>query len=117
MINFFNSFTSALALFFFFFFFDFFLIDLKMGDTTRRSTVSCPTRAVASPTGSTGAVVNYIVNATDNSGILSLTCTKSTGSVFANGTTTVSCTAIDNMNLQTTCSFIVYVAAPPGNEF
>jgi hypothetical protein len=55
--------------------------------------------------GSCSAIVNYDASANDYcSGVKSFSCIPPTGSVFPTGTTTVSCTAVDNAGRQFACT-------------
>ena len=56
-----------------------------------------------------GAVVNFGYSATDNSGDVSVTCSRASGSIFAIGATTVTCTATDGSGNSTQGSFTVTV--------
>ena len=61
-------------------------------------------------TGPTGAIVTYTATATDIADATpSVTCAPASGSTFAIGTTTVSCTATDHSNNSTTQAFTVTV--------
>lgn len=61
------------------------------------------------------AVVTFNVSATDPQGQPSVACSHSSGSVFPEGSTTVSCTATDSRNQKTTKTFsvIVHINQPP----
>ncbi|HYQ14904.1 MAG TPA: HYR domain-containing protein, partial [Polyangiaceae bacterium] len=63
-------------------------------------------------TGPSGAVVTYVVTANDDQdGALAVSCTPPSGSVFAVGSTTVSCTATDAGGNATVITFSVIVKA------
>jgi hypothetical protein len=49
------------------------------------------------------------VSATDNSGLVTLTCNPEFGHFFPLGTTTVTCTATDPFGNTSTCTFTVTV--------
>jgi hypothetical protein len=75
-------------------------------------TISCPANISTSenPSGSGFATVNYPAPvASDNSGIVDVSCDHSSGSSFPVGTTTVMCTATDGSNNSASCSFTVEV--------
>lgn len=56
------------------------------------------------------AIVNYTVTAIDNcDGPVTATCTPPPGTAFPKGTTTVTCTAKDSLNNQSSCSFPVTI--------
>ena len=69
----------------------------------------CPDAA-----GGCGSVVNYPAPlASDNSGIVAVTCVPPPGSVFACGTTVVSCTAVDRCQNTAKCDFKITVEPIP----
>jgi HYR domain len=56
------------------------------------------------------AIVNYTVTAIDNcDGPVTATCTPPPGAAFPKGTMTVTCTATDSLNNQSSCSFPVTI--------
>ena len=57
--------------------------------------LTVPSSITAQATSISGAKVSFSVSASDNVGISTITCTPSSGSTFAVGTTTVTCTAKD----------------------
>jgi hypothetical protein len=72
--------------------------------------ITCPANIVAISAASGGALVNFTVTATDDSGVApTITCVPPSGSVFPLGQTTVTCTATDGDGLSSTCSFTVTV--------
>jgi large repetitive protein len=74
-------------------------------DIPRGFTVQAPTNA--------GAVVNYNASASDLvDGSVAINCSPATGSTFAIGTTTVSCSASDSRGNTASGSFDVTVTAP-----
>ena len=76
--------------------------------------ITCPANMTVNCTQSDGAVATYSPSATDNcDGNLTATCTPPSGSVFAQGTTTVTCTASDHAGHSSSCSFTVTVVEPP----
>ena len=78
-------------------------------DFTAPSLVLPATITVAA-TSTAGAVVNYSVNATDDSGtVADLACDLPSGSTFAVGGTTVHCEAFDTAGNRGTGSFMVVV--------
>jgi RHS repeat-associated protein len=73
-------------------------------------TINCPSNLVVAATGSSGAVVNYTVTATDVCGVVSnIVCNPPSGSLFPIGTTVVNCIARDTFQNSATCSFTVTV--------
>ena len=56
-----------------------------------------------------GAIVTFAVTATDNVGVFTQSCLPTSGSVFAAGTTEVTCTATDAAGNSASKSFSVYV--------
>jgi hypothetical protein len=78
-------------------------------DTTA-PTLSLPGSRSAEATGSTGAVVTYPVSASDAvDGSVTPSCTPASGSTFALGTTTVTCSATDQAGNTASDSFTVEV--------
>jgi outer membrane protein assembly factor BamB len=75
-------------------------------------TLNLPGTITAKGTSSSGAVVTYSVSATDPDDTATVSCSPASGSVFAIGTTTVSCTATDTAGNTTSGSFLVVVSAP-----
>ena len=79
------------------------------GDATPPALTLSPT-IVAEATSASGAAVAYTVTATDNDDPTpDVDCTPASGSTFALGQTTVSCTATDDAGNSTTGSFVVRV--------
>ena len=78
-------------------------------------TITCPANQTRSNPGECGTVVNYPApSASDNCPGVTTACTPPSGSIFPEGTTTVTCEATDtSSNTSTTCSFTVTVAEPP----
>ena len=78
-------------------------------DTTP-PTISGATTITAEATGAAGASVTFSVTATDATGTpITASCTPASGSTFALGTTTVGCSATDELNVSTSTSFDVIV--------
>src|SRR6185436_5061860 len=75
-------------------------------DTTQ-PVISVPANITVDATGPSGAVVGYAVSATDGGTSLPVTCNPPSGSVFAIGTTTVTCTTADAAGNSATASFTV----------
>jgi hypothetical protein len=75
---------------------------------TNAPTLLLPGNMVVEQTSTAGAVVNYPVTATDEDGPVTLSCNLPTGSLFAPGTTSVSCSASDN-GQSTSGSFTITV--------
>jgi HYR domain-containing protein len=75
-------------------------------------TLVVPDDMTVEATSSAGALVNYLVTASDlEDGDLtaSVTCTPASGSQFSLGTTTVNCSVTDNDGAETTASFTITV--------
>jgi hypothetical protein len=76
---------------------------------------TCPGTIAADFSSEAGAVVNFNVTVTDDSGVApTITCAPASGSVFPIGRTTVTCTATDGDGLSSTCSFTVTVRGARG---
>ncbi len=60
-------------------------------------------------TDSTGRIITYDVSAQDDSSAVTVTCSPTSGTKFAVGTTTVTCTATDKANNKATATFKVIV--------
>jgi hypothetical protein len=79
---------------------------------TQAPTITCPAnqiRALNNPT-DTSLVVNYPAPVfSDNCPGASVACVPPSGSAFALGTTTVTCTATDTANNKTSCAFTVTI--------
>ncbi|MDQ3906899.1 MAG: Ig-like domain-containing protein, partial [Acidobacteriota bacterium] len=70
-------------------------VSVNVRDTTA-PVLNVPGAISAEATSADGAVVNFVVTATDNSGVApSVACTANSGSLFPVGTTPVSCQATD----------------------
>ncbi|MEK7833335.1 MAG: HYR domain-containing protein, partial [Acidobacteriota bacterium] len=72
-------------------------------------TITCPANQTAVSPGGPVAVTYPAPTATDNCPGVTTNCVPASGSTFALGTTTVTCTATDAANLTATCSFTVTV--------
>jgi uncharacterized repeat protein (TIGR03803 family) len=73
-----------------------------------------PGTLVVNATAPTGAKVNYVVSATDESGEpVTISCSRASGSIFPIGTTTVTCTATDASGNVSQASFKVKVLGAP----
>ena len=73
-------------------------------------TIATPQGVNADAATPTGSTVEYTVTATDpDDAVASLTCTPSSGSGFAIGTTTVTCAAVDTHGNTASASFTVHV--------
>jgi hypothetical protein len=82
-------------------------------DTTAPA-LSLPADITAVATGPSGADVTYSASANDLvDGAVSVTCSPSSGSTFALGTTTVNCSASDSRSNSSSGSFHVIVVAEP----
>ena len=71
--------------------------------------ISCSDIVACTDPGECSAVVAFEVTATDNCPGATLVCDPPPGSVFPEGTTTVTCVATDASGLSSTCSFTVTV--------
>ncbi|MEW6127478.1 MAG: HYR domain-containing protein [Acidobacteriota bacterium] len=78
---------------------------------TQAPTITCPANVTqATDAGQCSAVVTYTTpTASDNCGTPTVICSPASGSTFAQGTTTVTCTATDGGNNTANCSFTVTV--------
>jgi hypothetical protein len=77
---------------------------------TKAPTLKLPSTITATATSVNGAKVTYSVSATDPVyGSITPVCTPASGSTFALGSTTVSCTATDSRGNKATGSFVVQV--------
>jgi hypothetical protein len=83
-------------------------VTVNFNDTQSPTFTPNPPPPVGATTSGTGAVVNYTVSATDDSGTPTVNCTPTSGSTFPVGQTTVNCTASDGTNT-TNASFTVTV--------
>ena len=80
----------------------------EVQDTTP-PTIVCPTDMMTNATSAAGAVVSFEPTGSDNCSLASVNCIPASGSIFAIGTTTVTCEAIDDYDNTNTCSFTVTV--------
>ena len=75
--------------------------------------ITCPADIYATASTLSGAVVTYATPpASGGCGVLTVTCTPASGSLFAIGTTTVTCVAQDSCGNKATCTFNVIVRPP-----
>src|SRR5256886_1191084 len=72
-----------------------------------------PADFTVNATSPSGAVVSYVVSASDNVAVASLTCSPTSGSGFAIGTTGVTCMATDPSGNQARATFRVTVLDAP----
>jgi hypothetical protein len=72
-------------------------------------TIAVPASLTADATSPAGAVVTYASSAADNVGVESFGCAPASGTAFAIGTTTVTCTAADAAGNAETATFVVAV--------
>jgi large repetitive protein len=84
---------------------------VKVVDTTAPVITNTPANIVAEATGPSGAVVNYTSPTASDivDGNMQVLCLAASGSTFALGTTTVSCTATDAHNNSRTTNFTITV--------
>jgi hypothetical protein len=79
--------------------------------------IQCPDPIAAECAGSEGAVVEFEVEASDNSGLApAVTCAPPSGSVFPLGTTVVACAATDAAGNRSECGFEVTVRCGIGQS-
>ncbi len=76
---------------------------------TEPPSLTVPANMTVNATSPSGAVVSFVTTATDNAPGVTKTCTPPSGSTFAIGTTTVSCTATDASSNTTSKSFQITV--------
>ena len=76
---------------------------------TNPPVITCPDNIVTDATAPDGAVVSFAPTASDNCSVASVTSSPASGSTFAIGDTTVSCTATDAAGNQPACTFTVHV--------
>jgi hypothetical protein len=77
-------------------------------DTTA-PVLTLPAIIIADATSPAGAMIDYVVGASDVAGAASVTCSPASGTVFPAGTTRVACTATDAVGNQGTGGFEVTV--------
>jgi hypothetical protein len=75
--------------------------------------ITCPANIVVDAVCPKGVFVSFVVTATDECSTATVTSTPPSGTLFAIGDTTVTCTAIDGAGNQSTCSFSVHVKGAP----
>ncbi len=77
---------------------------------TQSPNLACPTSQVVDATGPGGVVVNFSPTTSDNCpGAISVSCMPDSGTVFAIGSTSVTCSAKDASENSTSCSFNVTI--------
>src|SRR6185295_3201158 len=82
---------------------------VKVQDTTA-PTVNCPANMTLEATGPAGATASFTATASDIvDGSDAVTCSPASGSTFAIGTTTVTCSATDAHGNTGSCTFTVKV--------
>jgi uncharacterized repeat protein (TIGR01451 family) len=80
------------------------------GNDAQPPVITCPSNVTGESGPSGSARVDYPdPEATDTCSAVTIDCTPASGSVFPNGTTTVTCTASDASNNSANCSFTVTV--------
>ena len=80
--------------------------------------INCPSNLTVMATSSAGAVVNYAPPvASDCCSTVTVSCTPVPGSMFAIGSTTVTCNATDGAGNKSFCGFIVYVEGAADQVF
>jgi len=79
-------------------------------DTIPPTLTACPATMIVTDVGAPGEVVTYTApTATDNCGPVTVVCAPLSGTTFAPGATTVTCSVTDGVGLSASCSFIVVV--------
>jgi uncharacterized repeat protein (TIGR03803 family) len=78
-------------------------------DTTP-PTIICPSNTVTDATSPAGALVVFAPTASDNCSVASITSSPASGSTFAIGDTSVTCTATDAAGNRAACTFAVHVS-------
>ncbi|RIJ70545.1 HYR domain-containing protein, partial [Nakamurella silvestris] len=87
---------------------------VKIQDTTA-PTLNLPATITVQATGAAGATATYTATSTDIvDGSVTVSCDKASGATFANGTTTVNCSATDAHGNQATGTFQVKVVDTSG---
>jgi sugar lactone lactonase YvrE len=71
--------------------------------------INCPANILVNAVSPNGAFVSFVPTATDECPTVSLTSTPPSGSRFAIGDTTVTCTVADTVDNTNSCTFIVHV--------
>ena len=71
--------------------------------------ITCPDNIMTNATAPDRAMVSFSSSASDNCSVASVTSSPASGSTFAVGDTTVTCTAIDAAGNQAACTFTVHV--------
>ncbi len=90
--------------------------DVTVQGTDDAPEISCPAEVLADCSGPNGAVVTFVVTATDdNDPSPDIVCNPASGSLFPPGETVVICTATDEAGHSTSCEFPVIVSdgSPP----
>jgi hypothetical protein len=88
-----------------------FLVEVQ---DTNPPTLNCPGNLVVTAQGVDGAMVDWIVTATDDCDTnVTVECEPPSGSFFPVGTSAVHCTATDDSGNQAFCGFLVTVRNPP----
>src|SRR3989441_7182725 len=89
-----------------------------LGPDQEPPALTVPADFAVNATSPSGAVVSYVVSASDNVAVASLTCSPTSGSGFAIGTIGVTCIATDPSGNQASATFRVTVLdhpPPPAN--
>jgi N-acetylneuraminic acid mutarotase len=76
-------------------------------------TLTLPPSFTVNATSPSGAIVSFTASATDNSGSATVSCNPPSGSIFAIGVTTTTCSATDASGNRTAGSFTVTVLGAP----
>lgn len=79
-------------------------------------TITCPANIVADPLNASGAPATFAATATDNLSTPTLNCVPQSNSLFPIGTNMVTCTATDDADNASSCSFTVTVRGPRAIE-
>lgn len=89
---------------------------ITISDTTDPVIDNLPTPQTVEATGPAGAIATFTGTATDNiDGVIALVCVPASGTTFALGINTVTCTATDNAGNSSSASFTVTIVdtTPP----
>ena len=89
---------------------------VTIGETVPPS-ILCPPNITRKITNATSAIVAFAPSASDNCGVVNITCQPASGSSLPIGTNSVTCVATDGSGNSNTCSFLVTVFPGGGTNF